>query len=504
MPRLGGQPEEGFPDFPPVPELNVPFNQVIKPAQSLFVVPVPRSFASATLPNGKTQKRKFYFSDLKITPDFYSAHADELNMDSEAENQTPVKLKYRMRYTFSERLFFLPGKEEPNKLIHNGMIEFYPLLKGFNDYSESLLRVGLKRAPFFIDWCSTQGDVNYETAIPLAAQLTYGEEYDPRVHYNALGASVRSLPKANNFLFPTTTLTDADYRATIRLRLWIAPNTRLHWSNANQLEYLGFSMTQFPPRDSRSKQYHIDNPFLKGYRTVTALGVPGLARGLNTNTRLYCSPITYELYSEELEMEIEKVRLKDDLDVEEKFKLSTLRLMRNSNVDVSFRLDLSTNTFSFVFPAQTDLVLAVVYCNKDLAMRLGYGPTTRISKESVPRPVVPSSQATLMAAEVKSKTLVQDTGNVFVTVDNVGSMLTSGTRDYFMAMLYPISDGTLETKPLCYNPPSVYLPATSGTGGSAANVNMVFNLFKFDYNGEPVPFDWKNAANICGLLRAGL
>jgi len=60
------------------------FHETVEVGKSSFAVSVPRSWSTIQLPSGETLRREFKFTELNITPGFYSQRASVLGVDSDS------------------------------------------------------------------------------------------------------------------------------------------------------------------------------------------------------------------------------------------------------------------------------------------------------------------------------------------------------------------------------------------------------------------------------------
>ena len=80
-------------------DVNIPFQLYVPPGESSFTVGVPRHYDIAYQSNSFAPKhRMFQFSQLCITPGYYSQKAARLDLNSKAEESQKVPLSIRASY----------------------------------------------------------------------------------------------------------------------------------------------------------------------------------------------------------------------------------------------------------------------------------------------------------------------------------------------------------------------------------------------------------------------
>jgi hypothetical protein len=87
------------------------FHETVAVGESSFAVSVPRSWSMIQLPNGETLRREFKFTELNITPRFYSQTASVLGVDADSivraeDGSEDFSLLFAVGYSCQESLYF--------------------------------------------------------------------------------------------------------------------------------------------------------------------------------------------------------------------------------------------------------------------------------------------------------------------------------------------------------------------------------------------------------------
>ena len=135
-------------------------------------------------------------------------------------------------------------------------------VQDFNNYFEREKPPFMKRCPVFFDWIDTslEPSTNVVEEAKLFEEIWFGEEYDWDRHGNGLPASLSNLPAANQLKFLNGGFFDQEASAEcFRVRLFVAPFTRVTFSNFGPLQDMG-SVTQQFGDQMGSRNYVFNNP----------------------------------------------------------------------------------------------------------------------------------------------------------------------------------------------------------------------------------------------------
>ena len=242
-------------------DINIPFQLFLPSGESSFVVSVPRRYDTVgqgemlTIP----KRRTFHFSQLCLTPAYYSQNAAQLDLDSKGELDTPVHFTIRANFTANPSLYRKNGLPTEEELRwEHGSGQLNDNIKSFNLFFETTSKPpGIKSAPCFIDWIDIRWDLPADDEyfqVPIDfAELVIGNEFDYYINRDddpsdTLEESARGVWNANNYAFPTTAILDEARLQNFKLRLHIAPNTSITFSSNLLLMLLGFSERQVGAR----------------------------------------------------------------------------------------------------------------------------------------------------------------------------------------------------------------------------------------------------------------
>jgi hypothetical protein len=479
-------------------DVNIPFQMFVPAGESSFEVQVPRHYDIVDHGSGQTARRRmFHFSQLCMTPAYYSQKAAKLDLDSRGELDLPVKVNIRTSIKLLPNLY-----KESDRWEHQGG-EINKTIKRFNTFFETTAKpTGIKSAPCFIDWIDTrwifpedfdeeEDDVDYGNFIEGSVNEYYGEFGTTAAVENALEESTRTLNNVNNYLFPNKAITNELLLNNIRLRIHVAPNTSVHFSSPVLLKLFGFTLQQIGPR-GRNQRFYFENRSTTEYISIDAEHCPQSATLVKSTDKVGVEMVS-KLWASRI---FEKTLTMRDFRKNDVLKTNLKELIKSigveNNIDIDFNYDEQTKKFSFSFPSNPNIII-VHLVPKELASRLGFGSgVTKIDKNSIGEAQTELSES----AETLARTLVYDTGVVLATHDRLGSMSTMGMSEYFMGCLWPRADGTIELKRTADAPPAIFLP-TSGT----ANAKVHFNLWVFNDDGSTRKLEWKTGVYLAGILQ---
>lgn len=499
--------EETLPPF--ADNVSCPFHKYIAPGQSNFTVSVPKPFLTYFSPiNQKVMKRNFFFGSLRLIPDFFNRDAQLYDLDTEQDLDTQTTNQYNLLHKISPFVFssLATGNTEVagwEYEIKSGVLEdnrIETFFKLVNQYTESAKPPGFLSAPFFFDWTTTYLEEKVEENkmdeyLEAFAELLYKESSEgiswASKYSNKLPPSQRKIPKANNWAFPTMAYTEPSVLATIRVRLAIAPNTKVLFSAKKMLDLLGF------PAEKRTLyKYEFANPSNDSYLFFVAEVPPTL--NMYNYGKITAAPIANVIITPVVNIRTSLREKQTNAPLYKYMKESLNQLAVRTNIDFNLEYNNVSETFKFIYP-NNQSIKTVVYCDNDLSSRLGFGLKREITAEDTSKPV---QNLTVKEGSKKSKILSFDTGHVVVTCFNTSSNLTSVSNNQYMASLLADNAGMLTISPCVGEPPSFVPPNFEQDGNN--NVPLLCNLLKFNDVGDLVPFQWKTGAYISGILQGKL
>ena len=450
------------------------FRVRLEPGETKFSVKLP--YQAKGLVNAN-----YAFDSLNITPDFYAKKAAIYKFDSKSEDASEIKYRGQLVFSFGDDVY---SKYEYTQPENNMNIS--KLIKSINAHFELHKPASFTDARFFIDWHHIQDnktDLSKDDFYQTTAPLLYGEEYNEAKHWNALPASARQIPSANNYLFPTTD--DLDVLADIRVRLWSGPNTMISFSSDNILQALGFLPEEIGKRGEKNR-FHFKNQDIAGYRRKPTTNPPSnLVRIGAGKSKIYVSVAASPITTDEFKITTNKLRERSDAllveDLHKPFK--QVADYYGMSFGVEYKPD--EKMFKFKFPTDNSIKIKVKV-PPALATRLGYGEVDFIEKENVPEATTVDDGSDY---EQKARTMVFDTGLTAITLDQRGSYGSYGLENELMAVLYPRDPGILVARSLCS------LPISSYHGDE-----LTFSIWRISEDNQTIPLTWKCGAYVEGLL----
>ena len=471
-------------------EVYVPFREFIPAGHSLFTVDVPQAYA----------KRNFFFSYLVLVPDFYSLQAALMKLDPDEELNVPIP--YEIFYKIN-----LPNEQSlyPDAItIPTSITVPATLTTSVNDFFETKKVEGTVHLGIFFDWY----DLRFDDVDPnltwdeyvrtIVAVEYYNRDFDENLHFNKLPVSARSVPGANNYLFPTA-LSDNLYEH-LRWRINIAPMTDGLFSTLDQIKYMGFTEDQFGGKRKYKSKYMLENDSKMQFLSLMAEDSPIKVLGK-------CNALTVSLKSHALfynthpfEFHLTKEDYLKNANVTTTIKEALKDYAPTCNFTTGFHYNSTKKTFTFDFPANSVLNELMIGIPVELSERLGFDFATEIKKYApTGKPVDDSFN--ISEAETKARALAYDTSLVIISHQNSSSNATAGINYSYMAALYPTGFGTLEISAVeaCFKPPTMKLPIT--LYGKRDTVPATFKVSRFLDNSELTNLIWTNGAYIFGVLR---
>lgn len=459
--------------------VNIPFRTYLEVGQNKFKVKVPRRFL-----NEERNEKSFGFSYLSLIPEYYSQQAFYNKLDAPGQNDWDSEYPISLDFDFD--LSYMGSKKAFVSLVDE--IETGRLIKNINSHFDSKKPEGSLYPPVVIDWYN----VNYQTANVsirefhvAAAAAYYDTTFNESMHDNFLPQSMRQFTNFNNLAFPTTK--DEATLADIRIRIHLANNVQLGFSNEKLLAHLGFTPEQIPGKSLRN-QIILSNPYENRYATYKSASGPQYKM---TDAR--SSKVTAYANKKHLETEKETIRttrVKEETPKELLQQINPIlsELAHAYNQTLKLEFDEATKTFKLVGPTAEGIRTSVRLPHK-LAKLLGYGVVPVITTAMVPEAV--QKVISIEESERLSRTLVYDVGMVAVNLEQQFSLQTSQFTNTLMATLEPDYAGTMSTRPVGEMPTvcvTYYSP------------ELEFLVYRFSEKNVPIPLGLQVGAYIQGVL----
>jgi len=468
------------------------FRIPIPSGQSDFTVQIPKNY----LLDGR---RRFYFDQLHLTPNFFSEEAEKLDLDADPELDRRVERQLDIKIVFED------PKDVYGKVLEHAAttLNTSDFISKINSFFEGKKPSFALSTPLFMDWIDitvheAQDSLDY---VPQGAKLYYGTNYNAMLHSDFLVSSARSIADTNNFMPPVDgAMALRDFEERIRLRLWMGPYTKVVFSNVSVfINDLGFTQDQMGVPVSR--QIHLINDKPYWLPVATAQYAPSLSISKQA-FKIRAMPITSPL-TERLSLpSMTQRQWKNTAQLATLLSDFFTRLSQSFNVRLSLALNNADNTFVFNFPDATNIAIYLM-CEPEFAHRLGFGYQSVIIKgmkaQAQKQPAAAGS--TNGDAQKKATVMVFDTGPIICSLEQMSSNTTSGSIFQTMASLYPRSSGTLS---MPWSPQvamsSAFPLAVTSHSTKGGFVPVTFRLSRIYDNQSTSNFVWNCDAYVYGVL----
>jgi hypothetical protein len=462
-------------------EVCITFRSRIHPGESSFVVPVQRKFID----------KRFGVESITLMPEYQNTQAYVYNLDSKKELEEEINFPLQLQVSFLADYY---TKDEAGKTWSylTSQTRIDKVMVSVNQHFDKYKPSGTFYPPVFFDWIHLEGyDEDQETFIETEATNLYSEAFNAAKHAAWLPNSLSSRDEINKFIFPTTN--KAEVLDVVRLRMWVAPNTTVTFSNKNLPLALGFQEAQIPAKNKRGqvpfvnddptqyKMFFVHDP---PKVDVTLAELRGTKMNCYTTKDFVMSPMG-QLVSQK-QMEFDPVNLCRD------FAKGISTLAKTMNIYMDLKFDDNEKKFQFVFP-QNNSISVRVFVPPTVFYLLGYDPSYGdfINERSVSSPVPRKVDDTENLAK-KALALVYDTGMVAVDLDDHASYLNSYSGSTLMATLYPRADGTLRNR--------IVRSQVARVNVSQTNPHLNFILYRFDDYNNKSKLGWPVGAYVFGTL----
>ena len=479
-----------------------PFHEEVSAGSSSFNITLPRHYILAGGGGSgnvkSSQKRNFFFTEFNVIPSFYSQRAAQFGLDSDSQLSASVKLDLRFSHTFNkDNVYKLETGVDVKFDQNKRMYRLDQFIQAFNSFFETNKPEGITYAPCFLDWVDVKWhSCNPNMFVPECMEMYYGD-FDPaqdgaRDYSNALEPSVRKVKGANNYIFPDEVYNvESDVRENVRLRLLVAPLTKILFSTDALLLQLGFTKAQCGPRGLHNRII-FENDSASEWAEWKGVNPPYL--NLTPTTTTIMPKVTQDSSAVEgkvIETNMATFMQNDELAA--LLKTVFAELSNKTNVILNLQYSQEERKFEIIFPQNANIV-TVVHCEIDLAERLGYGPVTRITQNMTP--VTRSEKSLAVDAEGRSRALAFDTGMLLATLDGATAQHTDTLEEPLLATLLPTESGTFAMR-FDRMLRSFQLPTTFMGNG---HVPLKINLWSLMKDSVKVPLEWKCDFTVGGIL----
>lgn len=454
------------------PTVNIPFNVRLDPGDTSFTL----DLSEVALHHPKL---RYGFTTITLCPDYYSSQAFALEMDSDRELKEVITNPFKLEVQFKAGAF-----DQKQWTLGSASIGMSGLLRNINNFYEINKPEGCLYPPIVLDWVHlnslTPGVDSVQFHKDLAQDF-YGEPYNAAKHENGIPSVYRDRFNLNNQIFPTVgTLIDS-----IRIRITLAPNITVAFSNEELPTSLGVSALQMPERSN--KQIQFVNDQTNGYTRILCQGAPKFINKPYT-TKIHLYPTFKTVVSDEgvLETTKERERKHDLMAVD--YNTAFRNLAGSLNLNLGLQHDNTNKKFNIVYPTNPGITINIIV-PPYIGHNLGYGHVSiiRPTMTNVPYP----KEVNIKDVEKTARVLVYDAGLVVVSLDESSSQKTHQFTNTFMALLEPEFSGVLKS-PLMIDMPFVTV--------SKFRKQLTFVLSRFSERNQPTPLDWKVGAYIRGML----
>ena len=469
MPRLSGP-----------TTVNIPFRKVLEVGQTKFKVGVPRRYLDSD-----DMEYAFGFDFATLIPEYYSRQALLHNMDPEDQGNYNVDYPIYTEFEYKDTYYVIT-------LMRQYIVSADPLSTGkmIADFNAAMARIkptGTDFPPAVIDWFThgfEKSNLPIRDFHELASAMYFDDKYDPTQHLNALPLGARTVTYLNNLVFPTTK--DPEVIDKIRIRITLAPNVRLAFSNDKLLKQLGYFDAQIPPKSS-AKQHNITNKLTERKMQHISDGNPSteIVGAKNSKVTVYVAARTQT--TREHIVKTTRMRELNPQHLLEDVTKVLERIAKNTNQTLGIELQ-EGNRFKVLYSDNVSIKTRLLMPPR-LSKLLGFHGKRTI--ESPEQPDILKPPATLSDSESQGRTLVFDVGMVAVNLEEYYSEATSNFPTINMANLEADYSGTMQTR-MNHTMPRVHV--------TYFKPELEFALNRFDEKGNPSPLGLPCSAYIQGVL----
>ena len=436
-------------------------------------------------------KRMYHFSYLTIVPAYVSEAAAAEGMDDEELDPLVTEYEYYLEVEHKAGFF----SDETTFVLKPGTHKTHQVMKDLNSHFDGKKPPGMLRTPVALDWLHPhlgrflhdRGQLGENMDMLSSVFYTEPDSYNAETHYNVLPESARtSSPVLNNYRLPS----NSNMLEEVRVRMCIAPNTRVSFSNALLLYELGFTDDDIGPRGA-NQQYHISNPSMDNVIFVEASRPPKPTFDIakTAQSKMYVNVVMAKMllqghYTSTKGRESEPSLLLED------FSKSLEKTTRNLNFKVRAS-KAGSGKFMVDFPAY-DKIDFKLRLSGHLASLMSF-PTevTKLAYESTK--AVTKAPVDLRVGFEKGRAKAIDTVVATVALENVPSMNTRGLehKDCHMAFLASNGNSALVLAP----------DVTKGRVALPTNQSHLrFNIYRQTGSGRTIGLAWTGNFSVAGDL----
>ena len=471
------------------------FQERIPSNSSIFTIPNPNKYRDGI-------KRVFSFKYLNIIPEYYSMLATQNNMDDEKTNPIVTKHIFKFELKFKQN-FYKANLHEFT--MASGTYVLSDLTKRLNIECEKGRPPSMSFPPLIFDWVDDyivglfgKKRIAIEKYITESHESIYkmiypvddkGEEIEDEgatsfklaTHFNVLPESARSMPNCNNYLFPD----EPEAIPYSRVRMIIAPNTKISFSNENVLKALGFTPKNYGVRGALQR-FHIDNQNPDSCLEIVAENPPSIDLKVNVEkaTKIYFAVSqTLSIFSTVLTT-TKFIENRPDLLVAD---LETFLKKISEKCYAPFKVTYTNKKFTFNLPDDATLETKI-YIPKSILERLAF-QTNIISTSNKTSEVIEPEQLDAAKYMGLCKIITYDTCHVIVTLDGAPSMSNIGQPEQIMAALVPEDDMLKMEKSVV---PQVLLPENDQF--------ISFKIYRQSEEKKMIQLGWPIDCYVYGML----
>lgn len=462
----------------------IPFRIRIEPGGTKFTIPLPR--------NKIKDDYHFYFDWLTLTPDLYSKQAQILGYDPQQELDHQYSYQFQLEHNYGAEYY--KTERNANKYIQDPKSETdnNTTLYEINDFFSGAKTVGAKWPPVVFDWILRQNLVTTRDPNQFnynALRYLYNTTEDSPSFHDWLPPGSR-MPGLNNWIFPVDPVDPQTLSNTI-VRMHLAPNVEIGFSNDGLLKAFGFSENQYVPKSAPNAQIKFANPDPCKYLTIVAENPVGkMVPSVLNKITLYSHKKKVTSPFGELTTKRGNLVKLDQL--AQDYNKGFSELAETCQHSLGLQYNAATKSFSFVYPATPNLTTDILI-DPEVAEQIGYPRgTNKIVQGTEPSPIVWEKDITDYIKN--AQTIVYDVGLATVYLENETSFQTVLFNQLVMANLEPSQDGTMKMK--CSTGPDSPSAFVSYFGVP----ELDFRISRFSEAMDPVPLELPVGAYVSGQL----